>query len=791
MSHRGIAALIGMGLGAGVFAPTLSHAQSPVPFDQAIDVNLFEYAIGPKTFFTVADANVAAKRQLSFDLLVTYLTNPFTVYNVDDDDDVIIDERVKVVESMMVGDLSAGYGLNDKFQLGLSLPIVFQMAGEAIDPTTAMRTGASTKVTGTGDLRAEIKTKLWRRDAIELAGAAGLTLPTSFGSGDSQFLGDNLPSLRGRFIAQWSSADGKMSAGGNVGLAFRKPRTIYASTVGQQLTWGVAGAYRPTERFSLVVEGFGRTGLEGLDLDASPLELGGGARVLATKAVAVVIGGSTGVVRGIGSPDLRVFASIGWAPDTRDSDGDGIANNRDGCPQVAEDKDRWEDGDGCPDDDNDGDRRDDANDKCSTQAEDFDGFEDDDGCPEADNDGDGILDLDDTCQNDAEDKRDPFPTDGCPWDKRDTDVDGVMDNIDECPSDAEDKDGFEDWNGCPDFDQDKDDVPDEDDQCPVCAEDKDGFADTDGCPERDNDTDGFADAADTCPDQAEVINGVDDFDGCADEGGALIAQLEGDRLTLRSPPTFDKRGLNKGGRIIVDQVALTMLQQPLVTRWLIAVSSRKKADADKQAGWIRAQLESRGVPGDRFEIVTSAGGEQVGFIVQERAEAAAAEACPAGSEVVPRPEPERPAADLPSPPHPAPAPTPAPAPAPPPPTTPAATPRPVAVTPAPTPPASPPATSAVPPVFVKLAGRTDKIAFEGATTRFAGASSRTLDLLSTLLKGNPDVIATIMVAGEGGAAQADAIRGYLIGKGVVPEQVVASGQDTLDPTTIELRFHAR
>jgi OmpA-OmpF porin, OOP family len=636
MRLRGIFALVGIGVGAGFGAPSIASAQEAPPFDPAIDVNLFEYAIGPKTFFTVADTSTVAKKQLTFDLMITYLTDPFTVYNVDDDEDVIEGTRTEVVKSMLAGDLSGAYGLNDRFQLGVSLPIVFQMAGDGLEPSTGMGTVEGVKVTGTGDLRAEVKTKIWRKEAIELAGAVGATLPTSFGSGDSQFIGDDLPSLRGRFIAGWTGVGGKLAFGANVGLAFRKPRTIYASTVGQQLTWGVAAAYRATDRFALVGETFGRTGLEGLDLDASPLEAGGGARVLATKAVAVVVGGSAGVVKGIGSPDLRVFASVGWAPDTRDTDGDGVPNNRDRCAVAAEDPDGYDDRDGCPDDDNDGDRRDDANDKCSTQAEDFDGYEDDDGCPELDNDGDGIKDLEDTCPIDAEDKKAPFDKDGCPFDKRDTDADGVMDHLDECPSDAEDDDNFEDWNGCPDFDQDKDEVADDEDQCPVCAEDRDGFADTDGCPEGDNDADGLVDAADKCPSDAEVVNGIDDFDGCPDEGGVLIAQLEGDRVALRSQPTFDRKGLNKGGKIIIDQVALTMLTQPTVSRWMIAVGAKKKADADKRAAWITEHLVSRGVAETRFDVVTSAGDEQVGFIVKERLEAAPAEACPAGSEVTPR-----------------------------------------------------------------------------------------------------------------------------------------------------------
>jgi OmpA-OmpF porin, OOP family len=658
MRNRGLTALFGLGLSA--LGARAASAQEAIPYDPAIDLNTFEYAIGPKTFFTVSDATVSAKRQLAVDFLVNFFSHPFTIYNVDDDNDVITTQRVDVVKRAMVGDLSASYGLTDKFQLGVSLPIVFQMNGDGLEPTTAMASADGFKATGTGDLRAEIKTKLWHKNAIELGGAVGATLPSSFGSGGGDFLGDDLPSLRGRFIAQWTGSDGRLVLGTNVGLAFRKPRTIYASKVGQQLVWGVAGAYRPTDKFSLVAEVFGRTGLEGFDLDASPLEAGGGTRVIATKAVAVTIGGSAGIVRGIGSPDFRVFASIGWAPDTRDTDGDGIANNKDRCPVAAEDKDQWEDRDGCPDDDNDGDRRDDSADKCPSEAEDFDGFDDDDGCPEADNDGDGFADLDDTCKLDKEDGKDPFPKDGCPWDKRDTDVDTVMDNVDQCPSDPEDGDGFEDWDGCPDFDQDKDGVADEDDQCAVCAEDKDGFADEDGCPEIDNDNDGLLDAADKCPAEAEVLNGVDDFDGCADDGGAVIVSLDGDRMSLRAPPTFDKSGLNKGGKIIADQVALTMLQNPLVTKWLVAVSAKKKGDADKRAGWLKAHFVSRGINADRLQIVTSAGPDQVGFVVQERAEAPSGPVCPAGMEVAPRPAPE---ASTPAPEASVPAPTPAPTPA--------------------------------------------------------------------------------------------------------------------------------
>ena len=91
-----------------------------------------------------------------------------------------------------------------------------------------------------------------------------------------------------------------------------------------------------------------------------------------------------------------------------DADGDGILDNVDKCPHEAEDKDGFQDEDGCPDPDNDGDGILDVDDKCPNEPEDHDGFADDDGCPDPDNDGDGLYDALDQCPNEAEDK-DGFP----------------------------------------------------------------------------------------------------------------------------------------------------------------------------------------------------------------------------------------------------------------------------------------------------------------------------------------------------------------------------------------------
>jgi len=188
--------------------------------------------------------------------------------------------------------------------------------------------------------------------------------------------------------------------------------------------------------------------------DFTVLGVGGlSVRVDADLTAQLMVGTAQGGARG---DELRITTGIVWAPQPEgaaapgrnDRDGDGIPDSVDACPDEPEDKD---------------------------------GFQDEDGCPDLDNDGDGIPDKDDQCPNDPEDKDGFQDTDGCP--ERDNDNDGIPDTLDKCPNEAEDKDGFEDDDGCPDLDNDGDGIPDKDDKCPNDPETVNGFEDEDGCPD--------------------------------------------------------------------------------------------------------------------------------------------------------------------------------------------------------------------------------------------------------------------------------------------------------------------
>ena len=118
-------------------------------------------------------------------------------------------------------------------------------------------------------------------------------------------------------------------------------------------------------------------------------------------------------------------------PSPKDSDNDGIIDDRDKCPAVPG-LAKYE---GCPVPDTDKDGINDENDKCPTVA----GFAKYEGCPIPDTDKDGINDEDDKCINQPGVAR----YQGCPV--PDTDGDGVNDEEDKCPRVVGPVDNF----GCP------------------------------------------------------------------------------------------------------------------------------------------------------------------------------------------------------------------------------------------------------------------------------------------------------------------------------------------------------
>ncbi len=260
--------------------------------------------------------------------------------------------------------------------------------------------------------------------------------------------------------------------------------------------------------------------------------------------------------------------------------------------------------------DSDKDGIDDDHDKCPNDPEDRDGFQDEDGCPDPDNDADGIPDDKDKCPNEPETKNGYLDEDGCP-DAGDDDKDGIPNDKDKCPNEPETVNGFQDEDGCPDvLDKDNDGIPDDKDKCPDQPETKNGYQDEDGCPDQlpDQDKDGIPDKDDKCPSEPETKNGFEDSDGCPDQLPSKLAKSFSGAI---KGIVFDtgKASIKKPSFKVLDNAVTLMKEYPEVK---VEVSGHTDNSGDaaankklsqERADAVKAYLVEKGIDAARIVAV--------------------------------------------------------------------------------------------------------------------------------------------------------------------------------------------
>ncbi len=374
-------------------------------------------------------------------------------------------KAIPVIEHQLLGHVDLAGSFLDRVTIHASLPITFYESGNTVNGVSPL------SGVGVGDLRLGAMVRLWRhadRDPVSLH--LGIAFWAPFGLDNHQ--GDKSLRVMPKLIAAGFAHNIRWSAD----LAFYyRPESVIGSgaasrgnNIGSEVQIGAQVAYWDQKRnFSIGPEALLSTvvtGGNGFGRDYTSLEVLVGGHYHVCKQVLMGLAVGTGILREPGTPDARVLFRAAYAPirseKPKDSDGDGIFDKQDRCPFDPEDKDGFDDSDGCPDLDNDRDGIPDLKDRCPNEPEDKDGFEDEDGCPDPDNDKDGILDVVDKCPNDPEDKDGFEDKDGCP--DPDNDKDGILDVVDKCPNDT----GPRENQGCPDKDRDGDTVIDRLDNCP-------------------------------------------------------------------------------------------------------------------------------------------------------------------------------------------------------------------------------------------------------------------------------------------------------------------------------------
>jgi outer membrane protein OmpA-like peptidoglycan-associated protein len=452
-------------------------------------------------------------------------------------------------------------------QLGFELPLVFYQRRDA-DVAGANAPLASLSSFGFGDLRLVPKFGLFRSDddGFSVALIPALTVPLG---GSKAYLRENGVTFVPELAVSGMAGIVRLAA--NVGYRVRRNAALLDLRVEDELVARAGIGVRPG----------GPDGALELDLTASGAtaaadpfgaanrnagEVNAGVLFDTPSPVTLFAGAGWGIARGFGTPDFRLFGGL-WlrSPREDDPDRDGIRGAADRCPMDPEDKD---------------------------------GFEDTDGCPDPDNDRDGIPDRRDRCPNDPETMNDYLDDDGCPDQVPDSDGDGLRDNEDKCPSDPEDRDDFEDEDGCPDPDNDLDGVLDVNDECP----NEPGHADNKGCPDRDRDGDGLVDREDACPDEP----GPRENRGCKVKQLAVITK---DRIEILEAVYFDtnKATIQARSFPVLDSVASLLERHGEITKVRVEghTDSRGSDDANlklsqRRAAAVVKYLTDKGVDGGRL-----------------------------------------------------------------------------------------------------------------------------------------------------------------------------------------------
>lgn len=384
--------LIALIASAGIAPPALAGG-----------INHFEAAPGPHNYVVTNHPSVLPHLVPSAWLLVSYAHDPLLFRDEDGQ------EVAKIVEHQVNAELAAALGLFDRFEIGITAPGLF-VQGPGFD-------GNGLTEFTTGDLRFMAKALLtpWNDGVVASFRVQSDLIPIAqLNQNAGALAGETIPNVTPAFSVGFNSTHFRL--GIDAGFLLRSPRAIDDLIVGSQFTYGAGAEITIVpQTLQLTADMGGRISPQflGSNQDEFPLEVNGALKFF-TGPIVLMVGAGTGLIPDYGAPDVRAFGAIGFYQRDDDRDDDGIKDVDDDCPDVPEDKDKWEDEDGCPDPDNDNDGILDGQDECPEVPEDIDRWQDQDGCPEDDNDGDGILDEADDCPNDPEVKNGFEDEDGCP-----------------------------------------------------------------------------------------------------------------------------------------------------------------------------------------------------------------------------------------------------------------------------------------------------------------------------------------------------------------------------------------
>ncbi len=520
--------------------PSAANAQVTPGTDTAFDAQVYWPMAGPGEHLAARSSTISPSGAVGFGLVAGFMRQPLLLRPQG------ASQSQAAIDWAVTSDFLWNVGIWRRFQVSAAIPVVVAQSGDGSTPVLG-RAGAVLTDTALRDLRIEASWAILQRERLVDATGLGLRLDLGVALPFGDEKGFN--SSGGFTFAPTLVADYRLrllTFTVNAGARLRETRRFADMAVGNTLVAAAAVAVRPSaaSRLNLTVDYHGTFGLAGDDTYKSPSthEVFFGARYATDAAhdVELIAGAAVGLGSDATTPGWRGLLGLSYAPRGNDTDHDGVVDADDRCIEQPEDRDDFEDEDGCPDLDNDNDNVPDAVDRCANEPEDADNFQDEDGCPDDDNDSDGVSDTDDECPLAASGEHPDSSRNGCPT--PDTDSDGVLDPDDRCVDTAQGERPDPERPGCPIPDDDRDGVANRDDACPTAPAGEHPDRWRPGCADPDVDRDGVTGDNERCPDQPETINGVTDSDGCPDQGPELVTwDPTGDAIRFGRPVVIAAR----------------------------------------------------------------------------------------------------------------------------------------------------------------------------------------------------------------------------------------------------------
>jgi OOP family OmpA-OmpF porin len=455
----------------------LAHATAAHADETGFAVNRFEPSERGSTWFALESLDLRGNGRVALGVIADYQYRPLAIYDRNGD------VRASIVGHMFTTHVGANVTLIDRLRLSASMPIVLYDEGEQ-GSLQGKTYAAPANQQAIGDLRLGADLRLFGRydGPATVALGAQLWVPT----GDTQsYTGDGSVRLQPR--ALFAGQAGAFAYAAKLGIMIRDPEasSFANSPIGHELTYGASAGVRVADnRLTVGPEFFGSTTLtdDTFKTRTTPLEGLLGAHYAFKGGFRLGAGAGPGFTRGYGAPQFRALLGLEWMADVvEDSDGDGINDDEDACPQTPGQPSSDRSKNGCPP-----------------------------APPPPDRDRDGILDSNDACPDTPGKSTNDPRTNGC----ADKDSDGILDPLDACvdvPGIASDDPKL---NGCPDPDTDKDGIFDKEDACPKEAGIRTNDPKTNGCPDPDRDKDTILNDVDACPDEPGKPNADPKKNGC-------------------------------------------------------------------------------------------------------------------------------------------------------------------------------------------------------------------------------------------------------------------------------------